>query len=244
MEYFVPRNSHLVVLLFLGTGFLAGMAGLLFVSAALRGRLEMARRLLAGTLALVLGYGVILGAVSWRSQERVLAAGEHKYFCEVDCHLAYSVTGVERAQAIGQGESAVKASGEFFIVTLRTWFDEDTISRTRGNGLLHPNDRILYVVDDAGRRYPPSLAGQRALECPAGKLVPLTQPLRPGEAFESTFVFDLPADARNPRLLLADPFPVNWFLIGHENSFGHEKIYFGLATGTAPAHASASATPN
>ena len=61
-------------------------------------------------------------------------------------------------------------------------------------------------------------------------MVPLDQPLRPGESYEATLVFELPADAQNPRLWLTDPEIVNWVLIGHENSFFHKKVYFGLET--------------
>jgi hypothetical protein len=85
------------------------------------------------------------------------------------------------------------------------------------------------VVDEAGRQYATSLAGQKAL---VAHNVPLTHELRPGESYDSVLVFDLPADARNPRLLLADWDPVTMLLIGHENSFLHKKIYFQLESGT------------
>lgn len=62
--------------------------------------------------------------------------------------------------------------------------------------------------------------------------VALTHELRPGESCDSVLVFDLPADARNPRLLLADWYPVTMLLIGHESSFLHKKTYFQLESGT------------
>jgi hypothetical protein len=90
---------------------------------------------------------------------------------------------------------------------------------------LWPNPRILHVMDEQGRRIATSLAGQKAL---VGSTVPLTHALKPGESYETQLVFDLLDDARSPRLLVADWFPLDRFLIGHENSFLHKKTYFQL----------------
>ncbi len=228
METFVPERAPLVVLGFLGTGFALGLACLGLLYALVSQKLALARRVVAAAVALAGLYGGLLLAFSLASSEKTLGAGQWKYFCEVDCHLAYTITGVSTAKNLGAGEAAAAAQGTFYAVTVKTWFDQDTISRRRGDGILHPNLRMARVVDSRGRRYPPSLPGQRALDLPAGKLIPLDQPLRPGESYETTLVFDVPADAQNPRLFLTDPLPLNWLLIGHENSFFHKRVYFGL----------------
>ena len=57
---------------------------------------------------------------------------------------------------------------------------------------------------------------------------PLSQSLRPGESYQSTFVFDLPVESRNPRFWLGDGPWLTWFFIGHENSFFHQRIFFQL----------------
>jgi hypothetical protein len=170
----------------------------------------------------------LLLAFSFASEERVLVAGEKKYFCEVDCHLAYSIVDVRTTKALGSGEKQAMAGGNFYVVTLRTYFDEKTISANRGNGPLNPNLRLVRVLDEQGRSFGPSLEGLMAVDARAEKMIPLDQPLRPGEAYETTLVFDVPADAKNPRLWLTDPILVNWLLIGHENSFFHKKVYFAL----------------
>jgi hypothetical protein len=52
--------------------------------------------------------------------------------------------------------------------------------------------------------------------------------LRPGEAYETTVVFDVPTEARSPRLLVAySGFPTV-VLIGDESSVFHKKTYLGL----------------
>jgi hypothetical protein len=61
-----------------------------------------------------------------------------------------------------------------------------------------------------------------------GPQTPLSRVLRPGEAYTTTFVFDLPDGVRRPRLFLGDAPGVEALLIDHENSLFHRKIYFEL----------------
>jgi hypothetical protein len=54
------------------------------------------------------------------------------------------------------------------------------------------------------------------------------QPIRPGDAYETELIFDLPVGVREPRLLITERDPVTHFLIGHENSFLHKKTVMRL----------------
>lgn len=226
MEVFVPHNAGLVVLAFLGTCFLLGLLGLAFIWTLAAGKRSLAAKVfLAGLIVGGLYAGTLL-AKSLASKEQTLGAGAWKYFCEIDCHVAYSISSVTTSKTIGEGTSQATAAGTFYVITVKTWFDEDTISRRRPKDLsLGPNPRTVAVVDGQGRRYATSLAGQKAL---IGSTVPLTHPLNPGESYETQLVFDLPIDAQEPRLLIADWFPLDTFLIGHENSVLHKKAYFRL----------------
>lgn len=226
---FVPDFAPLVVLSFLFTGLALFVAGVVILHALVVGNCARARKVLLAGLMWAAAYGLALVGASLLSKEKVLALGESKYFCEVDCHLAYSVESVTAVRTLGAGEHPSSANGTFYVVKLKTYFDEKTISSRRPkDALLSPNLRWAVVVDNQGQRYSTSLAGMKALDEPAGRSIPFTQSLRPGESYETTLVFDLPADARNPRLFLTDPLPVNWVLIGHENSFFHKKVFFGL----------------
>ena len=40
---------------------------------------------------------------SFASSEKVLARGVEKHFCEIDCHLAYSVTDFRDTKVLGEG---------------------------------------------------------------------------------------------------------------------------------------------
>jgi hypothetical protein len=233
MAEFMPHNAPLVTLTFLCTGLALSVAGVLFVWMLGAGKRVLATKvLLAGALTAG-GYAGLLLGFSLTSEEKTLAAGELKYFCEMDCHAAYAVTSVRTAKMLGAGAAQATAEGVFHVVTVRTWFDERTIASQRPKGLpLRLNPRVVRVLDQDGRSYRTSLAGQKAI---GSSGVPLGHPLEPGESYETALVFDLPADARGPRLLLADWDPVTMLLIGHENSFLHKKVYFGMESSLSAA---------
>jgi hypothetical protein len=127
-----------------------------------------------------------------------LSRGSESYFCELDCHLAYSIADVRQAKRLKQ----VTAEGTFYIVTIRTRFDETTIGPTRGNAPLQPNPRRVLIVDSDEHTYEISPTGQAALKSTGESGTPLTTPLRPGESYLSTFVFDLPPTADSPALFI------------------------------------------
>ncbi len=198
-----PRYAHLVALLFLGSAFVISIC-VLVAAVAMICKSARIRKFAAAGAALT---------------------GNSKYFCEADCHIAYSIESVTEASTLGPETKPITAQGRFVIVGLKTWFDEHSIAPFRGNSPLTPNPRVVKLVDDRGRYYParPQIAAELRVTS-----TPLSQPLRPGESYATTFVFDLPANARNPRLLIADMDPVSRLLIDHENSLLHGKIYLSL----------------
>jgi hypothetical protein len=224
----VNLSAPVGVLCFIGACFVMAMLGLVALHALVVRRFGRARvtlLMLAGVLAVYFGLMLVF---SLASGERVLARGGEKHFCEIDCHLAYSVADVRRAKTLGDGAGAATARGEFYVVTMKTRFDETTISPKRGDGQLYPNPRGLTVFDDKGRAYPVSEEGRRALAASASAGTPLDTPLRPGESYTTELVFDLPADARDPVLLVNESDLPTHFIIGHENSPLHKKTEFKL----------------
>jgi hypothetical protein len=221
----MPPLAPIVVLLFLGA--IAGMmlAAAILAYAFVR-KLRVVRRWAAIALvAIPTGYATLLFADSLKSRDRILEPGAKKYFCEIDCHLAYSVERVERAKTLG----AMHARGTFTVVTLKTWFDESTTSPMRPREApLYPNPRQVYMADESGRRFPRSNAAERELGRAGVASTPLSRPLVPGESYSTTLVFDLPEDARGPRLFVGDADPVSSFLIFHEQGPLHGKIWFGI----------------
>jgi hypothetical protein len=216
------------VLAFLGTALTLLFLAALLVFLMATGRRRRARWAALAAGGLVGTYAALLLAHSALSRPQVARVGEEKYFCEVDCHLAYSVTGVRREKRLGPAGKESGARGVFTIVTVKTRFDERTISPRRGREPLTPNGRRIAVMDAHGSVYGSSPEGAAALTSVGGASTPLTTPLRPGESYTTTFVFDLPDDIQAPHLLLTEDSPVTRFLIGHENSFGHAKTRFRL----------------
>jgi hypothetical protein len=196
---------------------LLGTGGLLFISAlvlleSLIVRKRMRARAVFLAMVMIGGlYLVIMLIFSIVSHDKLLARGEEKHFCELDCHLAYSVVNRQPAQANAQGTYQT-------IITIKTRFDETTIAPWRGNGLLYPNPRALALVDEQGNRYRPV----------AQSGTPLTTPLRPGESYTTDLAFYLPAERKAVTLLLNESAWETRFLIGHENSLLHGKTRFQI----------------
>jgi hypothetical protein len=225
---FMPEHSAFTVLAFIGTGLVLFLLSLVLLFALGTRRTVLANRLVAVALTGGTAYLAALLFFSFTSREENLRKGDRKYFCEIDCHLAYSLEEASRTKVLGVPPQTAAARGSFLVVTVRTWFDPTTIASFRGNGPLKPNPRAVFVVDDSSHRYEVSPAGQKALEESRGPSTPLTRVLRPGEAYTTTFVFDLPDGVRRPRLFLGDPAGIEALLIGHENSLFHRKVYFEL----------------
>ncbi|HZE69481.1 MAG TPA: hypothetical protein VE135_08175 [Pyrinomonadaceae bacterium] len=113
----------------LGAGFLMLIAGLVFLYGLISRRLGLARLVL---LAAVIGGAIYFGTLlvfSFASREEVLAPGQEKHFCEIDCHLAYSILDVRRTKTLGNAPNLATADGSFYVINMKTRFDEETISR-------------------------------------------------------------------------------------------------------------------
>jgi len=95
-----------------------------------------------------------------------------------------------RQDAIG----TTRATGTFCIATVRV------SSRSKGRPQRETDVRIS-LIDDRGRRFDISGAGQQALEQQrlAGK--PVTSFADPGGSFESRLAFDVPKDVRQLNLV-------------------------------------------
>ncbi len=137
----VNLDAHLAALLFLGS---AGLLVILTVTTLIFGawRKQWLRYTVTALLVLAVGYGLLLAGFSLFSHDRTLARGEEKYFCELDCHLAYSVQDVQRTESIGD----VHADGEFYVVTIRTRFDESTTASWRPRDVPVNPDPLNFAI--------------------------------------------------------------------------------------------------
>jgi len=196
------------VLLFGGAVVTALTLAALYVFARISKREPLARissRAFLGGATIYLAL-ILVGSLT--SHNRVLAPGEEKHICELDCHLAYSVAGA-KAESVGGG--LVR-----HIVTVKVRFDEATISERRSRTApLTPNSRYVALVDDQGHEYPGSADG-------------LMRQLIPGESYTTDLAFEVPQKAAGLRLVLRNADPETALIVGHENSLLHRRTTFQL----------------
>src|ERR1700681_2345461 len=89
------------VMALLGTGFLLFLAALVLIQSLVVRRTGRAKIVLLGMLVIAGAYLATILIFSLASHEKVLARGEEKHFCEIDCHLAYSVVDTQVVKTIG-----------------------------------------------------------------------------------------------------------------------------------------------
>lgn len=199
--------------------FLAACGGLFLALAAAAISWFARKPKFARTCLLVVGagatlYAALLFAFSLASHPQILTRSQEKYFCEMDCHLAYSLLEVKTEPAAG---------ATHYLVTIRTRFDETTTSPTRPKDApLTPSPRTVLLIDDSsGRKYQPV----------AVQGTPLQTPLKPAASYTTQLAFEVPpaANPKNLRLLITTtPAWPDRIVIGDENSLLHHKTYFAL----------------
>jgi hypothetical protein len=156
--------------------------------------------------------GLLLG-FSLASRPHILTRNQEKYFCEIDCHLAYSLLDVKTEPSTGSTH---------YVVTIRTRFDETTTSPSRPkDATLTPSPRTVLLIDANGHQYQPT----------ATEGTPLQTPLKPSDSYTTQLAFEVPptANIKDLRLLITTtPAWPDRVVIGDENSLLHHKTYFAL----------------
>ncbi len=96
----------------LGAAFILLAAAVVFFYALVTRRLVLARGVPAVAVILAATYLRIMLTFSFKSKQ-VLALGQEKHFCEIDCHLAYSILDVHRAKRLGSPPNQTTTAGNF-----------------------------------------------------------------------------------------------------------------------------------
>lgn len=175
--------------------------------------------ILGGSAAWLIGYVILLFVASFFSEEKNLGLNEPKEFCGfyLDCHLHTAVSEIRRTRSIGDKT----ANGEFYIVKIKVFSD----AKQATLGLVSVDAK---VIDEQKREYRRDLEAEKNL----GEQPPFDKRISPVESFEKEIVFNLPADAKNPRLDIKEGFAIDraieLILIGDEDSLFHKRIRFNL----------------
>jgi hypothetical protein len=182
------------------------------------------RKFILGCVAIWFGfYFLMLIGFSLVSTEKTLPIGEAKEYCGfyLDCHMHTAVTEVRTARSIGNRT----ADGEFYIVTVKVFSN----AKQATLGLLNVTAKVL---DEDGSKYYRDLDAEDQVP-PQPRF---EKQISPVESFEKQIVFDLPVDAKNPRLDLKEGYKIDRaieaLVIGDEDSLLHKRNYFQLSDKT------------
>jgi hypothetical protein len=119
--------------------------------------------------------------------------------------FAFSVLGVRKAQALGEGEAQRHAQGVYLIVTLKV---ENRARRVS----FQFRDETAIVIDGHDQEHQVSCGGQAALESEPGHGDPCPGPIPAGVSCVKEIVFDVSPHADNWRLKFTGGGPVGEFL--------------------------------
>jgi len=189
-------------LLFIALFFTTLIALVSVLIMVVRGSRRSAMRLLQAAGAVWVVYLFIVVAVSITTTQRIIPTGQDLCFDE----MCFAAIQTQSMSQLGSGDSAVRADGQFYVITVRV--SSHSRGRTQSEGGLRA---LLW---DSGKYYAVSPQGQRAWEVDNGATSPLTSRLQPGESVKSAQVFDVPKEVSSPGLVLSHGFTPGYFVIG------------------------------
>lgn len=178
------------------------------------------RRIAIRTIAtLGIAWAIYLGivaAVAACMPQRVVEMNRDLCFDE----MCFAAVGLRVQPQLGTVDRAVKAKGEFYVVTIRV---SNHARGDRAERELGIRARLL----SAGIYYDVSAAGQKAYEAEFGSTPEITGRLARGQSLRSVQIFDLPRDSPMPGLVIDHGFTPGYFVIG-ESSLFHRPTVISL----------------
>src|ERR1700720_2318145 len=95
---------------FLGTGLVLVVIGLALIYSLAARKVGLTKIVAVAILAIAAVYLSAILIFSFASSEKVLARGQEKHFCEIDCHLAYSIADIKQTKTIGNTPNQATAN--------------------------------------------------------------------------------------------------------------------------------------
>lgn len=142
-------------------------------------------RLLLG--AGIFGAAVIAGLIFFYSDSPPYQVGIGQPIRQDD--FLYTVVGFTKARTVGDDAHKAVAHGIFYVTTIQV----DNQAMRVG---YRWDPTIVFITDDAGKRYTMSLDAQRAIDATH----PVDTMIDAGRSARYEVAFDLPTDARHPVL--------------------------------------------
>ena len=186
----------------------------------IRQRWQQALRITKMLGALLGLYFATVIVVSIASPQRVIPMHQDRCFDD----WCVAVEHVDVVSSIASVPTASRAQGAFYVVNLRV------SSRARRVSQRAP-DGVVYILDDLGRRFDVSEAGQRAYEAVNGATSPIDTLMSPSSSFTTVCVFDVQTESKNLGLVVQHVIRPGWFIIGDSASIFHKRTVMRLEAG-------------
>jgi hypothetical protein len=103
--------------------------------------------------------------------------------------FAYSVLGAVKTTSVGSYRSQHSAEGQFYVITMK-------VANHARRANYSFDKAVAILVDESGREYHISSAGQKALDGETTKSAACESEIPPGGSCISDLVFELPKDVR------------------------------------------------
>lgn len=111
-----------------------------------------------------------------------------------DGDLAFTASNVTTAESLGNQFTTKDAQGMFYVITIKI--------ENKGNKTATFDSSMAKVMDDQGREFERSVEGQTAKGLAQGNVDLFLQQIQPSLSASGDIVFDLPADIKNPVLVV------------------------------------------
>lgn len=164
-------------------------------------------------LNVMLALTIILASCTKKSDEGEIIIGLNEGIRHDD--FEYVITDYKIQKTIGEGDGALTAKGNFYIVSFKVVNNAKRVKHEWDNS-------VAYLIDESGNTYNNDNTAQAALE----KLTPfgLMQKYKTEHQTtqETKFIFDLPENVKQPYLMVRGATLMGDFLDG--NRFERTKV--------------------
>jgi len=145
-------------------------------------------------VAIVLGVYVILWIIYYfGSSYKNIPLGSEICFDD----WCTTLTQADTVSSIGTGNDAIHTDGKFYILHLKMINEARRISQ-------RPSEPRVHIIDSKGMFSSFSEKGQEAYEKQFGKQLPFNSRLELHQTLETVMVFDIPAGACDPKVLIEE----------------------------------------
>ena len=142
---------------------------------------------------LLIGYIVIWTCFYFLSTYKPIPLGTDVCFDD----WCATITSIEHPDSLGKGNQTVYPQGQFVILHIKM--------SNHARGIAQkPSEPRIHIIDENGRSWSFSEAGQQALETQTGKQISFDSRLELHQSLETQLVFDIPVNAKQLKAFIEE----------------------------------------